>query len=126
MQNPPEVSFEKSGDFLLVTVHGIFESKWFINLISTIAAKVRIDAVKGIFLDIRKVSGDWKIFDRYLAATAAVNTGLRIPIAIIGDAVFIEQERIGEVVARNRGLDLRVFLDYKEAETWLIETISAK
>jgi hypothetical protein len=44
-----------------------------------------------------------------------------VPFAIVGMEPLIEPERLGEIVARNRGMNVRAFTDYEAARTWLRE-----
>jgi hypothetical protein len=43
----------------------------------------------------------------------------RIRAALLGSEPMIHPERFGELVAVNRGADMRVFTDEAEAEQWL-------
>ena len=44
----------------------------------------------------------------------------RIRLAVVGHEPMIHPERFGELVARNRGADARVFTDEAQALDWLL------
>jgi hypothetical protein len=115
----PEISFEKRADLLLVTAHGKFDAEWFENLISTLATKANESYAKAVLLDMHGVSGAWSVTERYNAARVAENSRLTIPIAIVSSETLLDPQHIGEVMARNRGVNVRVFLDIEEAKIWL-------
>jgi NOL1/NOP2/fmu family ribosome biogenesis protein len=42
-----------------------------------------------------------------------------IKVAVVASHSLVEPRRLAEVVAQNRGVDVRIFLDLAEAEKWL-------
>jgi hypothetical protein len=44
----------------------------------------------------------------------------RVRVALLGHEPMIHPDRFGEIVARNRGADARVFTDEAEARKWLL------
>jgi hypothetical protein len=81
-----------------------------------------------LLIDLRAVKGDMTMLDRFnlgVMATAKYFSGKltgKIPYcryAIIGNAPLIDPDRFAETVAVNRGLNVRVFTDWKETIDWL-------
>ena len=64
-----------------------------------------------------------KTMDRFrlgeYAAELCRNYGRPVRIAIAGEEPFVDPERFGETVARNRGANGKVFTDLEEAKEWL-------
>lgn len=103
-----------------MTASGTFHIDWFIDLIGQITAKAKELNAAGVLLDIRSMNGTITYVDRYRAGYAAANTLMVIPAAVVGSEPLIDPNRLGEIVARNRGVNVKVFTDYAEAEQWLI------
>jgi len=47
--------------------------------------------------------------------------GHTIKVAVVARPEHLDTQRFGELVARNRGVNLRGFTDYQAAEKWLLE-----
>lgn len=76
-------------------------------------------------VDVRKISGRVPgIFDRFeFGVHVAKNyreSDPRVRLAVLGHEPMIHPERFGELVARNRGADARVFTDEALALDWLL------
>ena len=78
-----------------------------------------------VLVDVRQVSGrvptilerfdlGVRIADRYLASDP------RVRLAVLGHEPMIHPDRFGELVAKNRGADARVFTDEAEAREWIV------
>jgi hypothetical protein len=79
-----------------------------------------------LLVDVRGVSGRVPtILDRFEFGTHIAKQYLefdpRIRLAVLGHEPTIHPDRFGELVARNRGADARVFTDEAEALGWLLE-----
>jgi hypothetical protein len=80
---------------------------------------------RNILIDARRVVGRVPtILDRYEIGVNIARSYLdqlpRIRLALLGHEPMIHPERFGEIVARNRGADTRVFTDEAEAIRWLV------
>ena len=80
---------------------------------------------RNILIDARKVHGRVPtILDRYDIGVNLARAWLeqlpRVRIALLGHEPLIHPDRFGEIVARNRGADTRVFTDEAEAMRWLL------
>ena len=79
-----------------------------------------------LLIDVRGVAGRVPtILERFELGTRIARHYLefdpRIRLAVLGHEPMIHPERFGELVARNRGADARVFTDETEALGWLLE-----
>jgi hypothetical protein len=80
---------------------------------------------RNALVDVRNVRGRLPtLFDRFDIGVHAAEQHLarqpRIRLAILGHEPMIHPERFGELVARNRGADVRVFTVEAEALKWLL------
>ena len=79
---------------------------------------------QNVLVDVRKVNGrvppllDRFDFGVHIAEQHQAFTP-RIRLAVLGHEPMIHPERFGELVARNRGADARVFTDEADALQWL-------
>jgi hypothetical protein len=94
---------------------------WFLALAAQAAQVVLDTPTKSVLLDIREVVGFLSDMDRYDLGVGGASLGIRVPFAVVGREPLIEPERLGEIVARNRGMNVRAFTDYEAARTWLRE-----
>lgn len=82
-----------------------------------------------VLVDVRELAGRPTTWERFSYSTFIAETVLRtakgacpaIRWAYVGEIPLIDPERFGETVARNRGLDVKVYLTpkMKEACAWL-------
>jgi hypothetical protein len=80
---------------------------------------------RSVLVDVRGVKGRVPtFFDRFDIGTHIAEQHFaqqpRVRLAILGREPMIHPERFGELVARNRGADARVFTDEAEALKWLL------
>ncbi len=121
MANDPTVRIEQTPDCLLVSARGTMSVAWFIALVGRIAQVVRDTPTKSALIDVREVVGSLSDMDRYDIGVGAASFGIRVPVGIVGTEPLIEPDHLGEVVARNRGMNVRAFTDYDAASRWLHE-----
>lgn len=80
---------------------------------------------RNVLVDIRKISGRLPtLFDRFDVGVRIASLHFeqrpRVRLALLGFEPMIHPERFGEIVARNRGADARVFIEENEALKWLL------
>ena len=121
MTAQPEARFVREGDWLVVRMSGPYSVEWFLSLVSQIGAAVRAAPVTAILIDTLEVYGAPTDLDRYRFGMAPVNEQLTGPIAVVGKEPMLDPRRLGEAVARNRGVNVRVFTDEAAARVWLRE-----
>lgn len=79
---------------------------------------------RSALVDVRGITGSIpSILDRFDISVRIAARHLeqkpRVRLAVLGHEPMIHQERFGEIVARNRGADARVFTVEAEAIAWL-------
>jgi hypothetical protein len=80
---------------------------------------------KAVLVDVRRITGRVPdILDRFDIGVRIAEhyreSDPRIRLAVLGDEPMIHPDRFGELVARNRGADARVFTDAAMALDWLV------
>jgi hypothetical protein len=80
---------------------------------------------EAVLVDVRDVSGRVPtILERFETGVRIAKHYLasdpRVRLALLGHEPMIHPERFGELVARNRGADARVFTDEAEALAWVL------
>jgi hypothetical protein len=112
-------------DYVLLTCSGPF-SRGEAFRINDDGFRIAAEAgLRNILIDARKVRGRVpSIFDRYEIGTNIARAWLdqlpRVRLALVGHEPLIHPDRFGEIVARNRGADTRVFTVEDEALRWLL------
>ena len=121
MTHEPEARFEREGDWLVVSAGGPMRVQWLLDVVDQIAAAIRATPASALLIDIRAMAGGLDDLGRYRLAMAAVSAEIAGPIAFLGRTELLDPRRFGEMVARNRGVNVRVFTDENEARAWLRE-----
>ncbi len=76
-----------------------------------------------LLINVSAIRADPSFSERYRAGERAVVFASRgIKIALVGTPVQVDPGLLGELVARNRGVDGRVFSSLAAAKKWLLET----
>lgn len=118
----PEIRIEQTPEWLLVHARGVFALAWFKQLIqqAIAAAQTSVPPARAMLLDLREITGArMSDMDRYDIGVLAARESVGAPIAFVASEALVDPRRFGEVVARNRGLNVRVFTDMDEATAWL-------
>ncbi len=118
----PETRIELTPEWLFVHARGVFDLAWFKQLIqqAIAAAQASVPPARAMLLDLREITGArMSDMDRYDVGVMAARESVGAPIALVGSEALVDARRFGEVVARNRGLNVRVFTDMDEATAWL-------
>ncbi len=123
-----DYKIELQSGYLLMTCEGHFEP----SLIGEFTDRV-IEACKNyqpsqFLVDYRHVEGEMSTLDRYnlgvIAAKKYLDEKLAGKIsncrfAFVGNHPLVDPKKFGETVAVNRGLNVKVFTEIKEALAWL-------
>jgi hypothetical protein len=75
-----------------------------------------------LLLDFTGVHTDASFVDRYfLGKEAQIFAHYNLKVASAGRPDQLDPKRFGEIVAQNRGVNLRAFINVADAEQWLLE-----
>jgi len=129
MQNrtPLKCSFVVKDNYLSVTVSGHFSLSDAKIMYTDALEKLVDNKLSKLFFDVYKVKGKVTTLDRYhfgeyAALESLKYTGkglLKIAVSFYGIEPIIDPERFGELVARNRGLNIKVTTDKDESFQFL-------
>jgi len=120
-------SFAEKDNYLTVNVSGHFSLEVAKKMYTDALGKLVDKKISKLLFNVRKVTGKVTTMDRYyLGEFAALESikymrkGLQSnAVAFYGIEPIIDPERFGELVARNRGLNLKVTSEKKEALLFL-------
>jgi hypothetical protein len=75
-----------------------------------------------LLLHFLEAHGEISLVDRYfLGSEAQIFERNDIQVAVAGRPEHLDEKRFGETVARNRGVNFRVFTNVEDAEKWMLE-----
>jgi hypothetical protein len=117
----------KKSDYLNVNVSGFYSLSEVKKLYTEVLEIVVDKKLSKLFVDVCHVQGKITMLERFyfgeFAALEAIRfkgLGLnKIAIAFYGIEPIIDPGRFGEIVARNRGLNLKVSTEFEEAIQFL-------
>jgi hypothetical protein len=89
-----------------------------------IASVIADRPVRAALLDLRDVPGPYTFMDRVQLGEVAGRHLSGTPIAVVLYEEQADPERIGKLVARNRGANVEVFTDPAEALAWVKKYIT--
>jgi len=126
-RTPLKYKFEVRDNYVSVTVSGYFSLSEAKKMYTDALGKLVDKKISKLLFNVRKVTGKVTTMDRYyLGEFAALESikymrkGLQSnAVAFYGIEPIIDPERFGELVARNRGLNLKVTSEKKEALLFL-------
>ena len=74
------------------------------------------------FTEVHEVHGEVSLADRYfLGEEAQIFARYKLQVAVAYKPDRLENHRFGELVARNRGVNVLVFTNVEDAEKWLLK-----
>ncbi len=119
MSSTHGLQLEYTDGFLIVRAsgRGMIESK--ASAVQVIADAINAQPVVGALVDLREVDGPYTFMDRYQLGELAGMHLSKVPIAVLAHEIQTDKQRIGKVVALNRGARLEVFTDRDGALAWL-------
>ena len=75
-----------------------------------------------LLLDYREAHAKVSLAEKYFAVEKArIFAQYRLKVAVIDIPERLDPKRFGEIVAQNRGVDLRVFTNVEDAEEWFLK-----
>jgi len=125
MSQPDNFHFESVADCLNIRILTRFVLQQKDDAFQAMADAIRGHAAKAAFVDIRAVPGPYTFMDYIELGEMAARYLAFVPVAVMGGSEQLDPERIGKVVARNRGANLEVFTSEAEAHAWLKKYLSS-
>jgi hypothetical protein len=121
-------SFESREDHLVFRIQGPFDMESLGAVIDRLIDTVAQTQALNVLVDVTEVTGEPNVWQRFQFATLfggrflAARAQDRIPVsrfALWGKEPLLDPKRLGEKVAQNRGLPVKVFTSQAEAMEWL-------
>jgi hypothetical protein len=107
--------------FVRITVRGAFSWTRVDGLLVRIHAESEARCIRAVLVDATAIPVVLTTTDRYtMGVAASARLDARVRVALLGAPVTIDG--FGELVARNRGANVRVFTDEARAVEWLLQS----
>ena len=119
MSTSPGLQFEYASGCLTVRLTGreMIEHKE--ATIKAIARAIDAQSVKAVLVDMRGLVPPYSFMDRYQIGELTAKYLSGIPLAALALEEQTDRQRIGQLVAINRGARVEVFIDEAPAYAWL-------
>ena len=120
-----DIEINVEDDFLLISARGNYSLSNANNLLKLAIDNVLSHNKSKILIDITDITGSIPFFNRFQFSKFLYNyirehaLGKVNRIAVVGKEPTVDQEKFGEIVAKNRGVNVRVFTDRSEASIWI-------
>jgi len=119
------IQFAHESDVLVVRAFGRYLVENTEPAVAKVGEAIKQRPVKAALIDLRGVTGGITFMDRYRLGKMAGSYLRLVPVAVVVNFEQMDKERIGLVVARNRGANIELFTDLPAAQAWLA-TIPAR
>lgn len=125
MPNPFEIEVlpEEFEDFPVVRCRGSYSRENILELQRVGWDTASKDPRGRVLIDVREVQGVTPVNDRYPHGIYIAKLQAEFPaarrVAVLGAPPLIDGRRMVDTVARNRGANIRTFLELDEAVAWL-------
>ena len=117
-----EIQIEETPDYLAARFIGAGTADEASRQFESIAERCKRANKNKLLLDFTEASGKISLAERYFfAEKALVFAQYRLKVASVGAPEQIDPEGFGELVAQNRGVNIRAFTDVKSAREWLLK-----
>lgn len=116
-----QIDIELKRDWLLARFMGTGDVEQLTGHYPKIANECVAAKAKRLLVDFTQVQLPVSTLDRFdMGQRAVIFAELGIKIAAVATKDQIDPERFGELVAKNRGVNIRAFIDMRAAEEWLM------
>ena len=103
----------------MVQAHGDCDLSWLKGLVSKVVVELGRAPATAVLMDARGLRAQMDDLDRHELGVTAAQPRIAPPIAFVATEEFVDPRRLGELAARNRGANIRVFTDIDAAREWL-------
>jgi hypothetical protein len=119
MSESPALEFQPKPGCLVVLMRGrdILEKK--VATIQAIAEQLKGRGLRAALIDARGVPGAPTFMDRFQLGVTAGRFLCGIAIGVLARVDQADPQKLGQLVARNRGVDVEVFTESAAADAWL-------
>ena len=122
---PFETEIKSEGNILIINVRGSYSLSKAKDLFKLAIDTALQENKRNILIDVSHIKGSVSFIDRYdyssfLAQYKLEHAATKVDkIAVTGHEPIVHKERFGELVAINRGANVKVFTEVEEAFKWI-------
>lgn len=121
------LSITNMDSYLLVEFHGEFSVESGKHCVDRMAEACDKHQLSKVLLDCRNIKGKMPVFDRFQVAEYGASKRRQIGrFALLNREDVLLPDNFVENVAVNRGMQMKIFTDFEQAERWLTKSGSAK
>jgi len=99
---------------------GKFSVRRFLSQLAEVIEAGQASGRKLVLLDATALEGPLSLVDRYEIGSQGARMAWGLRVAVLSSAELVDPRKMGVLVARNRGLDIELFLTQEEALSWLL------
>jgi len=119
MSKPTGLKFDYDSGCLIVTITGRYILEHKDAAFKSIAEAIKVRSVQAALVDMRGLQNPYGFMDRYHMGEYAGRYLTAVPVGCLAFEQQLDPERIGKVVANNRGAKVELFTDEASAYAWL-------
>jgi len=120
MSEHESLLIEDRSDYVYCRYTGAFRVAPMLAAFGKAAEHCRAGGSRRILMDLTEATGEFDMMDRFSVAKEVSEVWDRdVRMAVLGMERLRVSDNFGETVARNRGVDLRVFFSLEAAVAWL-------
>jgi hypothetical protein len=120
-----KIKIEKRKEYLVATFTGEATFQDIGKRFKSLAESCQVAKKSKLLIDFSPINSVPTFSDRFrLGENAVVFAEFGIKVAVVGPPGMIDPGRLGELVARNRGVNGHVFSDLAAARQWLLQESS--
>jgi hypothetical protein len=119
MTFPGDTRIERHDRWLIIYGEGTHTLAWMIDIARATAELVQAERPDAVLFELSAANVDLSFIDRFRLGLAGAKYLDGAPFAFVADKALVDPGRFGEMVARNRGVDVRAFTERAPAEEWL-------
>jgi hypothetical protein len=127
MVEPKTLSVLDKGSYLLVEFFGEFSVEAGKQCVDRMAEACETHSRSKVLLDCRRMTGNMPVVDRFNVAEYGATKRRQLGrLALLNREDVVLPDNFVEHVAVNRGMDMKIFTDFDEAELWLSKSAPNK
>jgi hypothetical protein len=115
----PDLKFAYESGCLVVHSRGRYLIEHRETAIKAIAKAAKARPIRAVLVDMRALKGPFKFVDRYQLGELCARYLNFVPVGCLVLPEQPDPERIGQIVANNRGAKVEIFTDEAGAHGWL-------
>lgn len=118
---PPRITLTEHPDYLEARLQATSSADHILLQFQQLLAHCVVQKPSRVFADLTAITGKFSTLDRYdLGKLGAGFAPYVARVAVLGTSEFVDPQKFGVQVAKNRGLNVEIFVDRAAALAWLL------